>query len=73
MNGSRKGVSMRRVVPPYAMVTVLTLAFAPVAFAQRISGEITGTVVDENRRGRPWRRGHRHLPGHGPCPLHGER
>ena len=44
---------MRRVVPPYAMVAVLTLAFAPVALAQRISGEITGTVLDENGAGVP--------------------
>ncbi len=39
---------MRRVVPLWSMVTALTLAFVPVAVAQRISGEITGTVVDEN-------------------------
>src|SRR5436190_8826582 len=48
MDRSRKGVSMRRVVSVYAMVTALTLAFVPIAIAQRISGEITGTVVDEN-------------------------
>ena len=44
---------MRRVVPPYAMVTVLTLAFAPVAIGQRISGEITGTLLDENNASVP--------------------
>jgi outer membrane receptor protein involved in Fe transport len=35
------------------MVAVLTLAFAPLAIAQRISGEITGTVLDENSAGVP--------------------
>jgi Carboxypeptidase regulatory-like domain/TonB dependent receptor/TonB-dependent Receptor Plug Domain len=39
---------MRRVFSPFVLLIPLALASAPSALAQKISGDITGTVTDEN-------------------------
>src|SRR5262249_33750417 len=37
---------MRRIVPPFGFLILFTLGFTPVALAQKITGDITGTVND---------------------------
>ena len=39
---------MKRVIPSFVLLVLFAVAFAPPLYAQKISGDITGTVTDQN-------------------------